>query len=74
MVKPGDVRTRLQRQLDDARARKEQVIDTGCEHDWKRFKQTLPIDNLNFKRFNAYFILKGCTKCKAKLLIDYIVE
>lgn len=46
----------------------------ACEHDWRDYRQSVPIDNLNFKKSDAYFVVRGCSKCKAKVMVDYVME
>lgn len=73
-MKPEQVKSRLERQLEEATARREQQIDATCQHEWKKYKQTLPIDHLNFKKTTAYFVISGCERCHAKVLMDYRME
>lgn len=49
-------------------------IEPVCEHEWKRYKQTVPVDNPNFVHMGAYFELIACSKCQKKLYTDYKVE
>lgn len=58
-------------------------IEPVCEHEWKRYKQTLSPQErtteqinmgLEWKGLNAYFILNKCEKCQKKLYTDYKVE
>jgi hypothetical protein len=69
-------RARLETRLKAVRAERtvaqQQSADT-CEHQWQRFRQTVVADNLKFQG-HAHFIVKGCTKCHKKLVLDYIVE
>ena len=74
-MKPIEVKTRLQRQVEEAKARKEQVKQQDdCDHQWKQVEESLPIDNLKFKKFNAYFVFLVCQVCERKRLIDYKME
>lgn len=53
---------------------------TGCDHEWKTYKQRIEIDHsvevINDKPRDytgpiaPYFIVKGCEKCKTKHYID----
>lgn len=43
-----------------------------CEHEFKKYKQTIRIDNDNFKG-SAWFEVIACSKCKTKKIIDYKV-
>lgn len=53
--------------------RREQEQRNDCDHEWQRFKQTIATDNER-SHVTAYFIVKGCPKCKRKDVIDYVVE
>lgn len=65
------------------RPKQEEEREPECEHEWKKFKQTLEVQertyeqvksNMDFKGLGAHFIVKACTKCKQKLYLDYKVE
>lgn len=43
-------------------------------HDWKRFRQTVRVDNMKYTRGDTYFIVMACEVCKSKRTIDYRVE
>ena len=77
-MKPEQVKTRLQRQVEEVKARKQLSKEQeSCQHEWVTTEESLPIDNPKFikaNRFNAYFIKKTCTKCQRTALTDYIVE
>lgn len=45
---------------------------TGCAHTWASFKQTVVVENDRF-RGTAHFVVRGCTRCHAKELLDYVV-
>ncbi len=57
-------------------------VPPKCDHEWKKFKQTIipTRTDLDLKLGHdyiggkAYFIVKGCTKCKEKRVIDYVKE
>lgn len=51
----------------------EDKVDNTCEHEYKRFKETVRKDNTKF-RGDAYFIVLACLKCKDKRRINYVVE
>jgi len=42
----------------------------NCDHNYKKYKQTLRQDNDNFKH-SAHFVVLLCDKCKDKKIIDY---
>jgi len=53
------------------------------EHEWKDYKQTvIPQQRtqsqvnkgMDYKGGYAYFTLRACVKCKAKIYLDYSVE
>ncbi|AZZ51416.1 hypothetical protein [Rathayibacter festucae] len=46
---------------------------TTCPHTWETFKQTVTVENTGFAG-RAWFKVKGCRRCKAKALVDYVVE
>lgn len=74
-MKPEQVKTRLQRQVEEAKTRKEQARrQDDCPHEWETVEESLPIDNDKFKKFNAYFVFRICSKCQRKVLIDYRME
>ena len=67
--------TRLQRQIEEGKARRQLTKDQQvCEHEWVTIEESLPIDNPKFKKFNAYFVKRSCSKCERTILIDYIIE
>lgn len=70
----------LQRQIvEETRKAKEGDV---CEHKWEQFKQTIMSERTDrqieqgmiYQHGNAYFILRGCTLCHEKQLIDMKVE
>lgn len=74
-MKPEEARTRLQRQVDEAKARKQLTKQQAvCAHEWETSEESLPIDNLKFKKSNAYFIKKTCKVCQRTMLVDYVME
>lgn len=44
----------------------------GCMHTWASFKQTVVVENARFHG-SAHFVVRGCTRCHAKELLDYVV-
>lgn len=55
---------------------KEQPVNkqSTCDHEWEVFKQSVAPDNPEYQGGAAYFILRGCPKCTAKIYLDYKVE
>lgn len=55
-----------------------------CEHQFKRYRQTLPVERRDivravetgttYKGGRAYFIVLACEVCHEKRAIDYVVE
>ena len=45
-----------------------------CAHDWSKYRQTVLPDGKSKFTGTAYFVVRGCAKCKEKRTIDYIVE
>lgn len=74
-MKPEEARERLVQRLEVARQRRRKLKERdNCEHEWKKGKKSVPINNLKFKKFNAYFVALYCTKCKQVKLIHYVME
>lgn len=48
------------------------IASTSCSHSWEHFRQTVLTENAKFEG-TAYFIVKGCRRCKRKVLLDYVV-
>jgi hypothetical protein len=59
----------------------EPEVKKECEHEWKRFKQTVRPERTDlqnekgyvYKGSGAYFVVRACEKCKEKQYIDYKV-
>lgn len=45
-----------------------------CEHEFKRYRESIPVDNEAFTRANPHFITIGCSKCHEKRRVDYVLE
>ncbi|WP_298585145.1 hypothetical protein [uncultured Kocuria sp.] len=45
----------------------------GCQHDWRKFKQSVRPRG-EWIGMEAYFVVLGCERCKAKRTVDYVVE
>lgn len=45
-----------------------------CEHEWEAKKESVPVDNLLFKKSDAYFIMRVCKLCSKKIKVDYVIE
>jgi hypothetical protein len=43
-----------------------------CDHSWTPFRQTVNVENARFHG-SAHFVVRGCTRCHAKELLDYRV-
>lgn len=76
MIDATTLRARLDARI--AQAERLKIVrhtedDTGCQHELKTYKQTVVPDNDRFAG-SAYFIVKGCPKCKYKIAADYIVQ
>ncbi|PPH83910.1 hypothetical protein [Rathayibacter sp. AY1D9] len=56
----------------DAR-RAARIKPSSCAHTWETFKQTVTAENVGFTG-TAWFVVRGCRRCKAKVLVDYVVE
>jgi hypothetical protein len=66
-----EFRDRLVERVEKVKAEKLQVgVQEDCEHTFKKFKETIRPSNPSFA-YTAYFIVKGCTKCKYKVRVDY---
>lgn len=80
-----DLRAQLVQRVRTAQDERRQakLVQSDCDHDWQRFRQTVVPDvkpdwhaKLPGARAfvgTAYFIVRGCTKCKRKEFIDYRV-
>ena len=53
-----------------ARAEAKQKVD--CAHEFKRFKQTVREDNVQFAG-SAYFVVRACIKCHLKEILNYVI-
>lgn len=63
----------FQRQL--VQQQKAEQVEAGkCDHEYKKFKQTIPADNFKYNKGQAYFTVLACTKCQTKHLMDYKME
>ena len=56
------------------RAAREATAEAGCEHSFKRYRETVRADNAKFGGRTAHFVTLGCTKCHAKRRIDYAIQ
>ncbi|PPH13324.1 hypothetical protein C5C71_01885 [Rathayibacter sp. AY1C1] len=43
-----------------------------CVHTWETFKQTVTVENDRFTG-SAYLVVRGCRRCHAKELLNYVV-
>lgn len=43
-------------------------------HDWKRYRQTVRVDNMKYSRGDTYFVVIACEPCHSKRIVDYHVE
>lgn len=43
-------------------------------HDWKRYRQTVRVDNMKYSRGDTYFVVIACGTCKSKRIVGYCVE
>lgn len=43
-------------------------------HDWKRYRQTVRVDNMKYSKGDTYFVVIACGTCKSKRIVDYRVE
>lgn len=48
-------------------------VNPTCDHEWKKYKENIPTENSKFNGY-AYFIVRGCVKCKSKQRVNYIIE
>ena len=67
-----DIRQSIIEKVEEAQINKLKLKES-CDHDWKKYKETVRADNPNFIG-DAYFILHGCLKCHEKRRADYIVN
>ena len=49
-------------------------VEPKCEHEFKKFVQTVIPDNPIFAGQAAHFKVIACPKCKKKIYVDYVVE
>lgn len=77
------LRQKLQHKVDQAKERKTSQLsldNTGCDHEWKKYRQNIQIDweasaikgeTRSYCGPPApYFIVKACAKCKTKRYLD----
>lgn len=53
--------------------KKKLLLKDSCDHNFKKYKQSIRRDNLDFQG-NASFIVLGCDKCHGKRIVGYIIE
>lgn len=46
----------------------------ACDHKWATYRQTIVVENDKSPISAAFFIIRGCSLCKRKLLLDYVTE
>lgn len=55
------------------RAKHEPDEKPRCEHEFKRYRQTLPTTNHRYQGGDAYFVLLACDRCQEKRTTDYVI-
>lgn len=77
MIDPSAIRSRLEARISQAEHQKfadRRPLDASCTHSWQVYRQTVVPTNSRFKGSGAHFIVRGCSLCRGKRLIDYVVE
>jgi hypothetical protein len=76
MIDAATLRARLNAHIAQAerfKISRHSAEPNGCEHELRTYKQTVLADNDRFTG-SAYFVVRGCPKCKHKIVADYVIE